>query len=58
MLRLSVPIIWVIKVNEKPDITSICRALYLSNKVSIRKPLVDKYSIVFLSGQCFLQKKI
>ena len=32
---------WVIKKNKKTEITSICCTLYLCNKISIRKPLVD-----------------
>ena len=31
----------VIKVNKKPEITSVCRTLYLCKKISIEKPRVD-----------------
>ena len=33
--------LWVIKVNKKPEITSVCGILYICNKISITKQLVD-----------------
>ena len=29
------------KVNKKPEVTSVCCTLYVCNKISFRKPLVD-----------------
>ena len=50
---------WEKTVNKKPEITSVCCTLYICNKISIRKPLVDisHIKLFWFSIQCFLQAK-
>ena len=43
MLRLNN--LLIIKVNKKPEITSVCCTSYLWNKISVRKPLFDMLHI-------------